>query len=100
MTTLDKGNGLAYQPNIQLIIAIIFSLGTVAAIALVLGALIAVAYLLNIAVSALAELATNIALVYGRSDSLTQFLMLFLLAYGVFHVVQFVARPIAKRGVK
>jgi magnesium-transporting ATPase (P-type) len=91
----------SFQPDTRLIVGIIFSVGVVASLALVLGALIAVAYLLNVAVSALGELASNITSVYGRSDSTMQFFMLFLMFYGVFHVVRFVTRPyITKRGEK
>ncbi len=87
-----------FQPDTRLVIALIFSLGVVASFALVLGALIMAAYLLNLAVSALVELATNITSVYNRSDSLMQFFMLFLGCYIAFHVVRHVARPLSKRG--
>lgn len=90
----------SFQPDTRLVISIIFSIGVVASIALILCALIVAAYLLNIAVSALAELAGNIASVYNRSDSLMQFFMLFLMLYCAFHVVRFVARPYTRRGVE
>jgi hypothetical protein len=90
----------SFQPDTRLVISIVFSIGVIASLALILGALIAVAYLLNVAVSALAELASNIASVYNRSDSLMQFFMLFIGCYIAFHVVRFVARPYIMRGAK
>jgi hypothetical protein len=93
-------NKSAFQPNVQVCIGIIFSLGVVAGVALLLGALIVAAYLLNVAVGAVAELASHITSVYSRSDSLMQFFMLFLLFYGVFHVGRSVLRPFVKGGAK
>ena len=90
----------SFQPDMRLITGIIFSLGAVTAIALVLAVLIAAAYLLNITVSALGELAGNIASVYGHADSFTQFLMIVLLGYVLYHIVRSVVRPYIKRGVK
>jgi len=84
------------QPDTRLIIAIIFSIGVVASIALVLAAVIAAAYLLNVAVSALGELAGNIASVYSRSDSLMQFFMLFIGCYIAFRMACLMIRTWGK----
>ena len=88
------------QPNVQVCMGIIFSLGVVTGVVLLLGALIAAAYLLNVAVGAVAELGSHITSVYNHSDSLMQFFILFLLLYGVFYVGRHVFAIFVKGGAK
>ncbi len=68
----------AFIPNVQLCI------GVVACVGLLLGALIAAAYLLNLTVTLLCEIADHIATLYQHSDPAMQLLMLFIVGYCIF----------------
>jgi hypothetical protein len=58
-----------------IILATVLIVGTFACFAFILAAVIAVAYLLNLAVSAGCELATHMAAVYTHADSLSKILV-------------------------
>ncbi len=74
----------AFIPNVQLCIGFVFSVGVVACVGLLLGALIAAAYLLNLTVTVLCETADHIATLYQHSDPAMQLLMLFIVSYCIF----------------
>ncbi len=55
-----------------MVLATVLIAGVLACVAFIAAALIAVAYLLNLAVSALVELVAHMAAVYSGADSLTK----------------------------
>lgn len=71
----------AFIPNVQLCIGFVFSIGVVACVGLLLGALIAVAYLLNLTVTVIVELSQHIASTYVHADPTVQFLMVCVAGY-------------------
>jgi len=74
----------AFIPNVQLCIGFVFSIGVVACVGLLLGALIAAAYLLNLTMTVIAELGEHIASTYVHADPAVQFFMLVIAGFCVF----------------
>jgi hypothetical protein len=74
----------AFLPNRQLCIGFVFSIGVVACVGLLLGALIAVAYLLNVTVTVIAELGQHIASTYTHADPTVQLFMLCIAGYLIY----------------
>jgi hypothetical protein len=60
------------------------SIGVVACVGLVLGALVAAAYLLNLTMTVLVETGQQIGALYQRSDPAMQLLMLFIVGCCIF----------------
>lgn len=75
---------------------IIFSIGIIASVALIIAGLVAVAYILNIAMVALCQIATNIQSLYAHADSFVQLLVLCLLALLFCKLAGFCVRCIKK----
>jgi len=71
----------AFIPNVQLCIGFVFSVGVVACVGLLLGALIAAAYLLNLTMTVLVETGQHIGDLYQRSDPAMQLLILVIVGY-------------------
>jgi hypothetical protein len=66
----------------------IFTIGTIATFALAIVALVAVAWLLNLAMTVVCQVAENIQHLYMHADSLTQLLILCAIGYCVFRMVR------------
>jgi len=94
MIILEKHSKFVPDPRIG--IMVIFSIGVVAAIALLIAALVAVAWLVNLAMATVAELSSSIASLYGRADPFTQLLIICCVAYGLYRVVRSVFRSLRK----
>jgi hypothetical protein len=69
------------QGRAFIILAMVLVAGTLACFALMLAAVIAVAYLLNLAIAAGVELATHLAAVYMHADSLSKILIWIFVGY-------------------
>jgi hypothetical protein len=67
---------IQFAPNMQLCVLIVFAVGVVASFMLIIAALVATAYILNLAMMSISELATHIATLYNGSDSLVKLLIL------------------------
>jgi hypothetical protein len=85
-----------FCPDPSLVIMLIFSFGVIMAVMLLLLALVAAAYLLNVTVSALSETVSTLHLLYGRSDSLTQLLLLTIIGYCVVRAGRSAIRSLSK----
>jgi hypothetical protein len=72
---------MQFAPNAQLCVLIIFAIGVIASFLLVIAALIAAAYVLNLAMTAISELATSITTLYNGSDSLVKLLLICIIGY-------------------
>ena len=75
-----------FIPNTQLCIGFVFSIGVVACVGLLLGALITVAYLLNFTISILLATGQRIFTLYDHSSTGTQLFTL-LIGYCIFQVI-------------
>lgn len=78
------------------VLATVLAIGTMGCLALVLGALIAVAALLNLALSTLVELSTHLSLVYQHADSTGQLLVWLVGGYLLVKVSPLVVRSVAR----
>lgn len=67
---------------------IIFSIGIVASLALIIAAVVAVAYMLALAMTELCQLASTISDLYHHADSFTQLIVLCLLAFLTYKLVR------------
>lgn len=67
--------------NTNTICMIVFSIGIVSSVAIIIAAVVAVAYMLDIAMTALSQIANNISSLYGHADSFTQLIVICLLAF-------------------
>lgn len=94
MIILEKQS--KFTPNAQLGIMLVFSLGVLAAIALLIAALVAVAWFLNLAMATVAELSSNISALYGHSDAFTQFLLVCVVGYCLARVIRSASRSFRK----
>jgi hypothetical protein len=90
----------AFIPNIQLCIGFVFSVGVLACVGLLLGALIAAAYLLNLTVAVLVETGQHIADLYQHSDPTMQLLMLIIIGYCIFQASRKAFHLKKSRGVQ
>lgn len=70
-----------FAPNMQLCVLIVFAVGVIASFLLIVAALVAAAYILNLAMVSMCELATHIAALYNGSDSLIKLLILCVFGY-------------------
>ena len=77
-----------FTPSVQTGILVIFSLGVLTSITLIIAALVAVAWLLNLAMTAIAELSTNIAHLFTHADPFTQLLLLCVVGYCLFKLAR------------
>lgn len=82
--------------NVQTLCYIIFSIGIVSSVALIIGAIVGVAYLLNRAMIALVDISRNISLLYHHADSFVQLLILCLLAFIAIKAICFAVRNVRK----
>lgn len=73
--------------NTQTFCYIIFSIGIITSVALIIGALVAVAYMATLAMTALCQVATTISLLYQHADSFVQLLIICLLAFIFYKLV-------------
>jgi len=77
----QKQHSASFTPNIQLCVYIIFAIGVAATCGLVVGAIIAVSYLINLAMTVLVESVAHISQLYTTSDSFTKLLILCIIGY-------------------
>lgn len=75
-----------FIPNTQLCIVFVFSIGVVACVGLLLGALLAVAYLLNFTISFILETGQHIWGLYEHSSTGAQLFILFV-CYCIFQII-------------
>lgn len=85
-----------FTPNLQVCFVAVFGLGVISAFALVIAALVAVAYLLNLAMGVLVECCTHIAALYAGSDSAIKLFILFLIGYCLVKLVRSASRSLRK----
>lgn len=78
-----------FAPNAQACMFLVFSIGVVATFALIVGAIIAAAYVLNLAVQTLCELSTHLASLYLSADPAIKLLMIILAGYCLIKLVRF-----------
>lgn len=78
-----------FVPSAQTCMFLIFCIGVVATFALIVGAIVAAAYVLNLAVATLLTLASSIITLYNHSDPVIQLLMLVLAGYCLVKLVRF-----------
>jgi hypothetical protein len=71
----------SFAPNIQLCVLLVFAIGVITSFLLVIAALVAAAYILNLAMVSISELATHIAALYNESDSLVKLLLICIIGY-------------------
>ncbi len=64
-----------------ILLATVLTVGVVGCLAIILSAVIAVAYLLNLTISAVCELVTHLSLVYNQGDSLVKLLCWVIIAF-------------------
>lgn len=72
------------------LLALVFTLGTLALVALVVSLFIVCLYVLNLALDAVCEVATRIASLYAEGDSLVKLIIWLVLLYGVCRVAPWV----------
>lgn len=82
-----------FVPSAQTCMLLVFCMGVVATFALIVGAIVAAAYMLNLAVATVVGLASTIATLYMRSDPAIQLLMIVLAGYCLVKLVG----PLARR---
>ena len=78
-----------FVPHAQTCMFLIFCIGVAATFTLIVGAIVAVAYVLNLAVSTVITLASTIATLYGHADPAIQLLMIVLAGYCLVKLVRF-----------
>jgi hypothetical protein len=81
-----------FVPNAQTCMFLIFCIGVVATFALIVGAIVAAAYVLNLAVATLVTLASAIDTLYLHADPAIQLLMIVLAGYCLVKLVRFLTR--------
>lgn len=81
-----------FQPNTQTLLAIVFAIGTITSFLIVVGMLVMAAWLLNLTMTVICEIAINMQHLYNRSDSLTQLLFIVIVGYVLFRLVRLVVR--------
>ncbi len=75
-----------FIPNTQLCICLVFSVGVIACVGLLLGALVVVAYLLNFTISIILENVQHIWTLYDHSSAGTQLFTIFI-GYCIFQII-------------
>lgn len=85
-----------FVPNIQMISLVIFAIGLVATFALLIAAIVAAAWLLNLAMTTVCEIAGHISSLYTSSDHLTQLLILCVAGYVLARVARSAYRSLQK----
>lgn len=70
-----------FTPNLQMVSLAIFAIGIITTFALLIAAIVAVAWLLNLAMSVVCELAANITTLYTSSDSFVKLLIICIIGY-------------------
>lgn len=86
----------AFIPNIQLATYLLIALGVIFAFLLIIGGIVLAAYVVDLAMSALCEIAQHIASLYASSDDIIKLLILCIVAYCVIKVVRFAYRSLWK----
>lgn len=82
--------------NMNTLCYLIFSIGIVASVALIIAAVVAVAYLLDLAMTELCQFAANISELYHHADSFVQLLVLCLLAFLCYTLVRTFVRMVSR----
>lgn len=78
-----------FVPNAQTCMFLIFCIGVVATFALIVGAIVAAAYVLNLAMATLVTMTSAITTLYVHSDPAIQLLMIVLAGYCLVKLVRF-----------
>jgi hypothetical protein len=73
--------------NTQTFCYIIFSIGIIGSVALIIGAMVAIAYILDKAVIFLCQTVASITSLYHHADSLVQLIILCILAFIAYKLV-------------
>jgi hypothetical protein len=85
-----------FVPNIQMVSLAIFAIGIISTFALLIGAIVAVAWLLNLAMTAVCEIAGHISTLYTGSDSFTRLLIICIIGYALARVIRSAYRSFQK----
>lgn len=85
-----------FVPNIQTLTIAVFAIGLVATFTLLIAAIVAAAWLLNLAMTVVCEIAGHISSLYSGSDHLTQLLILCIIGYVLARVVRRAYRSLQK----
>ncbi len=92
MIIMGQSSQTRFVPNAQTCMLLIFSMGVIATFALIVGAIVVVAYVLNLAVQTLVTFTSTIVTLYAHSDSAIQLLMIVLAGYCLIKLVRFLIR--------
>jgi vacuolar-type H+-ATPase subunit I/STV1 len=85
-----------FTPNIQTMSLIIFAIGIITTFALLIAAIVSVAWLLNLAMSVVCEIAGHISTLYSGSDSFTRLLIICIIGYALARVARSAYRSLRK----
>lgn len=92
MIIIEKSSQARFVPSAQTCMFLIFSIGVVATFALIVGAIVAAAYVLNLAVQTICEISVHIASLYISADPTIKLLMIVLASYCLVKLVRFLTR--------
>lgn len=81
------------QRYFPLLLKIIFALGLFSLVALVVSAFVACLYIMNLAITVLAELVTTISTLYAHSDAAGKLVMLLALVLLLYKLIPLCAKP-------
>jgi hypothetical protein len=90
---------IQFAPNMQLCVLLFFAIGVIASFLLVIAALVAAAYILNLAMNAISELATSMTTLYNGSGSLVKLLILCIIGYVLARLARSAYRSFLHGGV-
>ena len=82
--------------NTNVLCYIIFSIGIIGSVALIIGAIVAVAYILNKAVIFLCQTVASTASLYHHADSLVQLIILCILGFIAYKFIYLFIRSVRK----